>query len=64
MGLNFNFCDVFFLTKKIVQKGVYRNKDLFLLWDRIKVRQSNPFTTTFLLFLTANSPILAVTSVS
>ena len=37
MSLNFYFCDVFFLTKKMVQKGVYKNEGLFLLWDRIKV---------------------------
>ena len=31
MSLNFYFCDVFFLTKKMVQKGVYKNEGLFLL---------------------------------
>ena len=36
VGLNFYVCDAFFLTKKRVQKGVYRNDGLFLLLDRIE----------------------------
>ena len=31
IGLKFYFYDVFFLTKKMVQKGVYRDEVLFLL---------------------------------
>ena len=37
-GLNIYFCDV--------QKGVYRNDGLFLLWDCIKVSWINPLYTT------------------
>ena len=46
VGLNIYFCDVFLLTKKRVQKGVYRNNGLFLLWDHTKVRQMARFYTT------------------
>ena len=46
IDLNFYFCDVFFLTKKRVQKGVYRNDGLFLLGDCIKLRQTARFYTT------------------
>ena len=37
IDLNFYSCDVFVLTKKGVQKDVYRNFGLFLLWGHIKV---------------------------
>ena len=34
------------MGSKWVQKGVYRNEFLFLLWDHIKVRQNGDFYTT------------------
>ena len=46
MSSNFYFCNVFFLTKKRVPKGVYRSDSLFLLLDHIKVRQTARFYTT------------------
>ena len=45
-GSKLSFLWYLFLTKKRVQKGVYRNEGLFLLWDRIKVHQTNRFYTT------------------
>ena len=35
-----------FLTIKRVQKGVYRNEGLLLLWDSYAVRQTGHFYTT------------------
>ena len=34
-GFKLYFCDAFFLTKKMVQKGVYRSEGFFLAWDSI-----------------------------
>ena len=45
VDLNIYFCDVLFLTRKWVQKGVYRN-GFFLLCDRIEVSQATCFYTT------------------
>ena len=36
-----------FLTKEMVKKGYYENEGFGLAWDRIEVRQMNPFITTF-----------------
>ena len=35
-----------FLTKKMVKKEYYENEGFGLAWDRIEVRQMNPFITT------------------
>ena len=39
-----------FLAEKMVKNGYYGNKGFGLAWDRIKVRQIGPFTTTTMVF--------------
>ena len=50
-----------FLTEKMVKNGYYRNEGFGLAWDRIKVRQIGPFTTTpFMMYFQSAFAVLVL----